>query len=330
MGPSTQARTWSPGCQAGKPSRRERIVCPERRRSSTSWSWPKNRRPTTSALGGALGAADARSRSTRGGPARRPGPATPVLGRERAQLALDAAAARLAGDDLDLAEEARHPARGRPRVDLLRRADLLDHPVAHHRDRLGDAQRLGLVVGDEQRGHPGARRGSRAPPGAGGRAARRRGWRRARRGGSARGWAPAPGRARPAAAGRRRARARGGRRRRRGRPARAPRRPGRGRAGGRARSRRCRRRRGAGRARSPGTPSRSAAAPGRRSRPGRRARGRRSRSRRRRAARARRSAAAWSSCRSPRARAGRRPSPPRPRARPRRRRGWRRSACAGR
>ena len=46
---------------------------------------------------------------------------------------------------------------------------------------------------------------------------------------------------------------------------------GRGRACGRARSRRCRRRRGGGRARSPGTPCRSGAAPGRRTRPARRA-----------------------------------------------------------
>ncbi len=39
-GPSIQTRTRSPACQAGKPRRRERIVRPEGRRSSTSWSWP--------------------------------------------------------------------------------------------------------------------------------------------------------------------------------------------------------------------------------------------------------------------------------------------------
>ena len=136
------------------------------------------------------------------------GPSTSCVGREGAQLAARPGRRRVAGDDLDLAEERGDPARGRARVDLLRRADLLDHAVAHHRDGLGDAQRLLLVVGDEEGGHP-AGRGSRAPPGAGGRAARRRGSRTARRAGSARGSARARGRARRAAAGRRRARAPG-------------------------------------------------------------------------------------------------------------------------
>ena len=36
--------------------------------------------------------------------------------------------------------------RGGPRVDLLRRADLLDRPSAHHRDPVGHGERLLLVV----------------------------------------------------------------------------------------------------------------------------------------------------------------------------------------
>ena len=39
-GPSSQTRTWSPGCQAGKPSRRLRSRSPLGSSSSTSWSWP--------------------------------------------------------------------------------------------------------------------------------------------------------------------------------------------------------------------------------------------------------------------------------------------------
>jgi hypothetical protein len=38
-----------------------------------------------------------------------------------------------------------------PLVDLLGRADLLDAPVAQHGDRVGERERLGLVVRDEQR-----------------------------------------------------------------------------------------------------------------------------------------------------------------------------------
>ena len=56
------------------------------------------------------------------------------------------------GQHLDLAQEAGHPAVGRARVDLLGGADLLDPPLVHHGDDVGDAQRLLLVVGDEDGG----------------------------------------------------------------------------------------------------------------------------------------------------------------------------------
>ena len=39
-----------------------------------------------------------------------------------------------------------------PRIDRLRRADLLDHPLVHHDHPLRKRHRLDLVVGDEQRG----------------------------------------------------------------------------------------------------------------------------------------------------------------------------------
>jgi hypothetical protein len=41
---------------------------------------------------------------------------------------------------------------GRALVDLGGRAELLDAPAIHHRDAVGQAERLGLVVGDEDRG----------------------------------------------------------------------------------------------------------------------------------------------------------------------------------
>ena len=45
--------------------------------------------------------------------------------------------------------------RTRAVVDLLRRADLLDRAVQHHDDAVGQRQRLGLVVGDEDHRHAG-------------------------------------------------------------------------------------------------------------------------------------------------------------------------------
>ena len=50
------------------------------------------------------------------------------------------------------AEEAHHEPVGRPVVELQRAADLLDLPVVHDRDVVGDRHRLLLVVGDQDGG----------------------------------------------------------------------------------------------------------------------------------------------------------------------------------
>ena len=52
------------------------------------------------------------------------------------------------------ADEAGGEDRGRVLVDVLGRAALLDHAVVHDRDPVAHAQRLVLVVGDEQEGDP--------------------------------------------------------------------------------------------------------------------------------------------------------------------------------
>ena len=127
------------------------MTWPDASRSPTSWSWPKKRRVTTSACAALAGpltpiATDSGRTSTSQAPLTSPG-------RQAAELAARAPVVRVAGQHLDVAEELRHPARGRAQVDLLRRAGLLDAAVAHHRDRLGDAHRLLLVVRDEQRRH---------------------------------------------------------------------------------------------------------------------------------------------------------------------------------
>ena len=70
---------------------------------------------------------------------------------EAAELALDDAGGRGAGQHVGLAEELGEPARARALVDLLGRADLQHAPAAHHRDGVGERQRLGLVVGHQQR-----------------------------------------------------------------------------------------------------------------------------------------------------------------------------------
>ena len=53
--------------------------------------------------------------------------------------------------------ENRDERRARPGVDLPRRAFLHDAAALHHRDAVGQRERLGLVVGDEQRGDADAR-----------------------------------------------------------------------------------------------------------------------------------------------------------------------------
>ena len=50
------------------------------------------------------------------------------------------------------ADEAGDELRARPLVDVLRRAELLDPAAVHHRDEVGGGHRLGLVVGDVDRG----------------------------------------------------------------------------------------------------------------------------------------------------------------------------------
>ena len=196
------------------------------------------------------------------------GAARALLGGERAssQLTRPSGGARRGRPRSRRGNRATQRERG-PRVDLLGRADLLDRAVAHHRDGLGDAQRLRLVVGDEQRGHPGAGEDladllAQAVAQAGVEVRERLVEQDQLRGRRQR-----PRQRDPLllAAGELVHGPR--RRRRRGRPARGPRRRARGRACGRGRSRRCRRRRGGGRGRSPGRPCRSAGSRGRRTRP---------------------------------------------------------------
>ena len=56
------------------------------------------------------------------------------------------------GSALDLADEGEDEGRGRRVVDLVGRADLLDPPLVHHHDAVGELHRLLLVVGDEDGG----------------------------------------------------------------------------------------------------------------------------------------------------------------------------------
>ena len=71
-------------------------------------------------------------------------------GGEAAELAAHGAGLGGAGQHVGLAEELGHPARAGAVVDLLGRAGLDHAPVAQHGDRVGQRERLGLVVGDEQ------------------------------------------------------------------------------------------------------------------------------------------------------------------------------------
>ena len=57
-------------------------------------------------------------------------------------------------DAVHRADELGHERRRRVAVDVLRGVDLLEPAGVHHADAVGDRQRLGLVVGDEQRGDP--------------------------------------------------------------------------------------------------------------------------------------------------------------------------------
>ena len=55
-------------------------------------------------------------------------------------------------DHIAGADEARDEFRLRPVVDIFRRAELVDLARIHHRDQVGGGHRLGLVVGDVDRG----------------------------------------------------------------------------------------------------------------------------------------------------------------------------------
>jgi len=62
------------------------------------------------------------------------------------------AAACMADEAVDRAEEAVDEGRGRALVDLLRRADLFHAAVVHQHDAVGHLQRFVLVVRDEDAG----------------------------------------------------------------------------------------------------------------------------------------------------------------------------------
>ena len=60
---------------------------------------------------------------------------------------------QLAVEEVHLADEIGDEGGGRPAVDLVGRADLLDPALAHHHDPVGHGERLLLVVRDHDRGH---------------------------------------------------------------------------------------------------------------------------------------------------------------------------------
>jgi hypothetical protein len=77
-----------------------------------------------------------------------------VLAREPARAdAQVATRVQAPREDVDLADEVGDERRRRIAIDLHRRADLLDHPVVHHDDAIGDRKRLFLVVRDHDGGH---------------------------------------------------------------------------------------------------------------------------------------------------------------------------------
>ena len=67
---------------------------------------------------------------------------------DRAQLARDDVAVLLGRQHHGLAEERGHEVRARLLVDLVGRSDLLDDPLVHHHDEVGERYRLGLGMGD--------------------------------------------------------------------------------------------------------------------------------------------------------------------------------------
>ena len=114
-----------------------------------------------------------------------------------------AVVARVALEHVARADEAGDELRARPVVDIFRRSGLLDLAAIHHRDEVRRGHRLGLVVGDVDRGVAVMRRAGGAPRSASPRANWRRDWTAARRAAASRARRPARGRAPRAAAGRR-------------------------------------------------------------------------------------------------------------------------------
>ena len=125
------------------------------------------------------------------------------------------------GEERGVAHEPGDEAVGRTVVHVVGAAVLLDPPSPHDGHAIADRQRLGLVVGHEQRRRARWRAGCRRCRRAAGSAGWGRGWRTARRAARAAARAPAPGPGRRAGARRRTARAGSGRRARRARSRRA-------------------------------------------------------------------------------------------------------------
>ncbi len=85
-----------------------------------------------------------------------PCPASPLpprlAQRQRAERRASGGALELGLDQVDGAQEPGEALVGGPLVEILRRALLNDAPVAQHRDRIGQRERLLLVVGDQYGG----------------------------------------------------------------------------------------------------------------------------------------------------------------------------------
>ena len=82
-----------------------------------------------------------------------------MAGQESQAVALDpdltvVDRADLAGHDVVVAHESAREEVGRVPVDILRSSHLLDSPVLHDHDLIGDGQRLLLIVGDVDEGDP--------------------------------------------------------------------------------------------------------------------------------------------------------------------------------
>ena len=94
----------------------------------------------------------------------------------------DPVALQLPGQEVHrrAADEPGHEQVARVVVQVRRRADLLHHAAAHDHDPVAERHRLGLVVGDVERGGAQASSGCARPACASARAAWRRGWTAAR------------------------------------------------------------------------------------------------------------------------------------------------------